>query len=336
MVPEERKMNIEKPIFLMILALVGSLAFFVSLRRKTDVGFPSLKNLPQNRAIRMLVFLKEKILPLIIIAGLVFLVAGISLPAKEIIRYGYGSDIVLVLDESGSMNTNFVGNQPPKPPIWENGSPAPKTPQPKSIGKIDAAKEIIRPFIQSRKDRWALVVFGDVVVPLYPLSFNQQGFLQCFDAQTSSLNGTLIDLGLAQAIEILKESPAKSRIILLLSDGQGRIDDDKYKLSKQIKELGIRFYFVGVDHMVGWSNGGFTGYHPAVGFTESLNPVMAKIIPVSDIAGLKNAFKEIGNLEHSLISYKERVERGTIFLGLTWILFILAATLYALETIHND
>lgn len=309
-------MDIERPILFIVLAIAAGLFFFFKSKRKMSAGFPSLKHLPENQIARIIVILKEFVLPVGIVLGLVLLAAGFNFSSKEITRYGYGSDIVVVLDESGSMEQPFSRSKPEE-----------------KIGKIDAAKKIIRPFLKGRKDRIGLVIFGDVVIPLYPLSFNQEGFLRSFDAQTAPLGGTLIDIGLAQALKILRESPARTKIILLISDGGGRIDDKEFQLSSQIKEMGVRFYWVAVDHQ-----DEFDGESPIFmgGLIRNLNPAMTTIIPVGDVKGLQKAFEEIDKLERSLISYKEKVERGNVFWQICWILLGLCATFYALDCIHND
>lgn len=310
-------MEIERPILFVVLAITAGLFFFLKSKRRISAGFPSLKHLPENPITRIVTVLKEFILPISITVSLIFLAAGFNFSSKEIIRYGYGSDIVVVLDESGSMDMPFS-----------------KSPPEQKIGKIQAAKKIIRPFIQKRKDRLALVIFGDVVIPLYPLSFNQEGFLRCFDAQTAPLGGTLIDIGIAQALEILKESPARTKIILLISDGEGRIEDEKYQLSNRIKEMGVRFYWVAVDHQAN----NFYGESPI--FMEklipNLNPAMTRTIPVDNLQELQKAFEEIDKMERSLIAYKEKVEHGNIFWMICWILVGLIVISYSLDCLHND
>lgn len=309
-------MEIERPILLVVLTIAAGLFFFFKSKRKRSAGFPSLTHLPESPVAKAVVILKEFVLPIGIAAGLVFLAAGFNFSSKEIIRYGYGSDIVVVLDESGSMDMPFSKSAPKE-----------------QIGKIQAAKKLIRPFIKERKDRLALVIFGDVVIPVYPLSFNQEGFLRCFDAQTASLGGTLIDIGIAQALNILEESPAKTKIILLISDGMGRIEDEQFQLSNRMKEMGVRFYWVAVDHQIGFDSEDplFMG-----GFIQNLNPAMTMTIPVDDVQGLQKAFEEIDKLERSLISYKEKVEYGNVFWLICWILLTMTAVFYALDSIHND
>jgi len=309
-------MEIERPILFIILAIAAGLFFFFKSKRKMSAGFPSLKHLPESPLAKTIVVLKEFILPVGIGAGLVFLAAGFNFSSKEITRYGYGSDIVVVLDESGSMDMPFSKSAPEQ-----------------KIGKIQAAKKLIRPFIKERKDRLALVIFGDVVIPVYPLSFNHEGFLRCFDAQTAPLGGTLIDIGIAQALNILEESPARTKIILLISDGGGRIEDEQFRLSSRMKEMGVRFYWLAVDHQVDFDGEGpvFMGK-----LIPNLNPATTKTIPIDDVQGLQHAFEEIDKLERSLISYKEKAERGNFFWLVCWILLTMSAAFFALESVHND
>jgi Ca-activated chloride channel family protein len=309
-------MEIERPILFVVLAITAGLFFFFKSKRKMGAGFPSLKHLPENRTAIAMNFLREFALPVGIAIGLIFLAAGFNFSSKEITRYGYGSDIVVVLDESGSMDVPFSKSKPEE-----------------KIGKIQAAKKLIRPFIKERKDRMSLVVFGDVVVPIYPLSFNQEGFLRSFDAQTASLGGTLIDIGIAQALKILEESPARTKIILFISDGGGRIEDERFQLSSRMKEMGVRFYWLAVDHQVHFDGEGpsFMGK-----LIPNLNPAMTMIIPIDDVQGLQKAFEEIDKLERSLIFYKEKAERGNVFWLVCWILLAMSAAFYALDCIHND
>ncbi|MDP1629207.1 MAG: VWA domain-containing protein, partial [bacterium] len=241
-------------------------------------------------------------------------------------RYDYSSDIVVVLDESGSMNDAFKGKGPVPDSFDE--SPLPDASNNK-IGKIDAAKKIIRPFIQNRKDRLSLVIFGDCVIPLYPLSFNQEGFLRSFDAQKAPLGGTLIDIGLAQALIILRDSQAKTKIIVLISDGGGRIEEERYRIAQQMKELGVKLYWIAVDPDE------YSELLMKKFIRENLNPNFAKTIPVTDQKGLAAAFEEIDKMERSLISYKEK-SGGSIFVPLCLIVLTLAALFYGFAAIFND
>lgn len=331
-------MDIERPVLLIVLFLAAGL-IFLFLKKKRYVGFPSLTNLPARFSANILDCAVKWVLPIAVILGLILLASGLRFSAKETTRYGYGSDIVVVLDESGSMNDAFSGGEKSKFNNYYDDFPGALAAgsDKKSIGKIDAAKKLIRPFIAARKDRLGLVIFGDVVAPIFPLSFNQESFFRCFDAQTAIFGGTLIDLGLAQAIEILRESPAKTKIIILVSDGQGRLEDEKYQLSRQIKELGIRVYWIAVDHDVlpGWSPFSDGIASSTEVFMQKLNPATAKMFAINNQLGLKKAFEEISAMERSLISYKEKTPQGKIIF-LCWILLGFTVIFYSLETISND
>jgi len=315
-------MGLERPVLLIALFLAAGLVFF--LKRKTHVGFPSLNYLPTGIAAKAVKFLTGVMLPALVILSLIFLSCGLHFSSKEVTRYGYGSDIVVVIDESDSMNEPFSREQL-----------TPSGPGNRPLGKIDASKKIIRPFIDSRKDRLGLVVFGGVTVPIYPLSFNHEGFLNCFDAQVAPLLSTVIDLGLAQALNMLENSPARTKVIVLISDGGGAVSDEKYQLSARINGHSIHFYWVAVDSHVGFYSN-TTLSNPMDEFMTKLNPALAKTVSVTDSKDLENAFREIDRMERSLISFKERTEQTNSFVIFIWIGLIVTALFFSFEAVHND
>ncbi len=138
-----------------------------------------------------------------------------------------GIDIALVLDMSSSMlHTDFRPN------------------------RFEAARSVLKRFIGSRTtDRIALIIFAGRAYTQLPLTFDYQAAHEMIDALAIGQleDGTAIGMGLAEAVNRLRSSEAKSRIIVLLTDGvnnRGRIDP---KTAGEIARLqDVRVYTVGM------------------------------------------------------------------------------------------
>jgi Ca-activated chloride channel family protein len=119
-----------------------------------------------------------------------------------------GVDIVLILDRSGSMMAMDF--------------------EPNRLGK---AKEVMSSFVEGRPhDRMGLVAFAQASFTACPLTLDQSAVLTVLggmDFAPPAESGTAIGLGLASAVNRLMESPAKSRVAVLVTDGvnnSGAID----------------------------------------------------------------------------------------------------------------
>jgi Ca-activated chloride channel homolog len=139
------------------------------------------------------------------------------------INEGDGVDIMLCLDASGSM-------------VAQDLLP----------NRLEAAKQVAANFVDSRPgDRFGLVVFSGESFTQCPITSNKP----IVKAQLNNINigfmepGTAIGSGLATSVERLKTSEAKSKVVILLTDGEntgGLIDP---KTAKEIaKYLKIRVY----------------------------------------------------------------------------------------------
>lgn len=141
---------------------------------------------------------------------------------------GQGIDIVLCFDISGSMTeTDFIPT------------------------RLEAAKRVAADFVRSRKgDRIGITIFSNISFTLCPVTTDYNMVLQ----QIQHINngyleeeGTAIGSGLATSIDRLQYSKAKSKIIILLTDGMdfgGKISPDI--ATAMAKTFGIRIYTVGI------------------------------------------------------------------------------------------
>lgn len=145
----------------------------------------------------------------------------------EELKSGQGIDIILCLDVSGSMLAqDFTPN------------------------RMEAAKQVAAEFVAQRAtDRIGVVIFSGEGFTLVPLTTDQNVLQsQIYNIQRGALeDGTAIGDGLGLSVERLKDSKTKTRIIILLTDGEdqgGRIDPLVAK--EMAKSYGIRVYTIGV------------------------------------------------------------------------------------------
>ncbi|MBR4738479.1 MAG: VWA domain-containing protein [Bacteroidales bacterium] len=138
-----------------------------------------------------------------------------------------GIDIVMAMDISGSM-------------LAEDFRP----------NRLEAAKKVASDFIEGRKsDRVGLVVFAGQAFTQVPLTVDHHVLLQQLGGVKSGIvrDGTALGDGLATAINRIKDSEAKSKVIILLTDGvnnQGSVDP--LSAAEICKLYGIRLYTIGV------------------------------------------------------------------------------------------
>ena len=205
---------------------------------------------------------------------------------------GEGIDIVLCLDISGSMLAqDFTPN------------------------RMEAAKNVASEFIDHRPtDRIGLVIFSGESFTMCPLTTDRNVLKsQLFTVQSGLLeDGTAIGSGLATGVDRLRNSPSKSKVIILLTDGEnngGLIDPNTAK--EIAKSVGVKVYTVGM---------GTEGFAPVpiqtangvimqrekVNIDEKLLTQIAtetggKYYRAKDNESLKGIYDEINRLEKSKI-----------------------------------
>jgi Ca-activated chloride channel family protein len=138
-----------------------------------------------------------------------------------------GIDIVIALDISGSMLARDF--QP---------------------DRLEAAKNVASEFIAGREfDRMGLVIFSAESFTQCPLTTDRAVLMNLFRNIESGMieDGTAIGLGLANAVSRLKDSEAKSKVIILLTDGENNRGEIAPITAAEIaKTFGIRVYTIGI------------------------------------------------------------------------------------------
>ncbi|MEI6678004.1 MAG: VWA domain-containing protein [Mariniphaga sp.] len=116
--------------------------------------------------------------------------------------------------------------------------------------RLEAAKAVATEFISGRLfDRIGLVVFSAESFTQCPLTTDRAVLINLFHNLQSGLleDGTAIGLGLANAVSRLKDSEAKSRVIILLTDGENNRGEIAPITAAEIaKTFGIRVYTIGI------------------------------------------------------------------------------------------
>ncbi|MBI5020389.1 MAG: VWA domain-containing protein [Ignavibacteriales bacterium] len=237
-----------------------------------------------------------------------------------------GIDIVLVNDISGSM-------------LAEDFRP----------NRIEAAKKTAIDFIDGRlTDRIGLVVFSGESFTQCPLTLDHAVLKNVLSEIKSGMieDGTAIGMGLATAVSRLKDSKAKSKVIVLLTDGiNNRGFIDPMTAAGIAQEFGIRVYTIGVGTI------GMAPYPVQTPFGTQYQNVPVEIDEkllqqIADQTGgkyyratdnkkLKAIYDEIDRLEKTKIEvtqfrrHKEEYYTTAIFAGLFLVLeLIFAQTLF--------
>ena len=167
-----------------------------------------------------------------------------------------GIDIMVVLDVSGSMLTKdfTIGGE--------------------SATRIDAIREVTRKFIEGRpNDRIGIIAFAGRPYVVSPMTLDHDWLLKNLERVKIGLveDGTAIGSGIAAAANRLNDKRSKSRVIVLLTDGEnntGKIPPNT--AAEAVKALKIHFYAVGA---------GINGIAP----TPVFNPQNGK--PLTDMFG---------------------------------------------------
>lgn len=216
--------------FLLLVLLIPMIAWYVFYEKKShaDLQFSSLrvfKGIKHTGRIwmRHLLFALE-------LLAIVFLVIALARPQSSNSWKTYtseGIDIVLALDVSGSMLARDF------------------TPD-----RLEAAKEVATKFILERpQDKIGLVIFAGESFTQCPLTTDQAVLVNLLREVKSGVieDGTAIGLGLANAVNRLKDSPAKSKVVILLTDGvNNRGAIAPATAAELAKTYGIRVYTIGV------------------------------------------------------------------------------------------
>ncbi len=305
--------------WLLLLLLLVPIAFFLKVRReRRGDGALVVPTLAFVAAVRPTWRLRVRHVPfalaLLGYSGLVVALARPRLGLERTESWTEGVDIFIALDASGSMAAEDF----------------------KPKNRFHVAKNAVRQFIEGRSsDRIGLLTFAGRSRTVTPLTTDRQMLLSSLSAQTlgDQGDGTAIGMALGNALARLRPSRAKSKLIILVTDGgnnAGEIDPET--AAGIAKALGIRVYTVGVGTVSGPVEIPISVRDPETGkITERrvvanvdvdeglLKRIAAitggKFFRATDAGGLAATFAEIDRLEKSEIKTAHYTRFREVFPG---------------------
>ena len=320
------KLTFAHPYLLLLLLVVPLMVLWYVLRYRKQKPALQFSNITLFKGIRKT--FRQRAYPLLFVLRMVAVSAilvALARPQSKLSRQEMkveGIDIVMAMDVSGSM-------------LAEDFKP----------NRLEAAKKVASDFIDGRKnDRMGLVVFSGEAFTQVPLTIDHQVLHKQLYALKSGMvkDGTALGDGLATAVNRIKDSEAKSKVIILLTDGinnQGAVDPQS---AAEIAALyNIRLYTIGV---------GTHGLAPYP-FRDQFGRVRYQNIPVeldeqlltrmaqstadghyfraTSKSSLEKIFKQIDEMEKSKIDVTQYSQTKDEYLG--WL--VLAALALLLEII---
>lgn len=285
----------QNPEFLWLLCALPVILFWYYWRRKDshpEMRFPEASWLAGSKFNRgAILYALPWLLRLLSIALLIVALARPrSSEESTRSRSSEGIDIVMAVDVSASMLAQDL-----KP------------------NRLEATKDVAGEFIEGRPDdRIGLVVYAGESYTQTPLTSDHAILRNSLDDLRYGLieQGTAIGMGLATSVNRLKESKAKSKVIILLTDGENNVGEiDPLTAAQWAQEFNIRVYTIGVGTKgkartpVAYDNqGGFMYNRVPVNIDEELLKKIsdltgAQYFRATDNEKLAEIYREIDKLE---------------------------------------
>lgn len=218
----------------LVIPVIAAVFFLVKLRGRMKSSFRfSSKTIAQDlgstlraRLSGKMIYLRALCLVLIVMA-----MTRPQLPIEETKVFVEGVDIVLVLDTSGSMRALD----------FEMGG--------KRYDRLTVAKNVVENFIGKRvNDRIGLVAFSATAYTVCPLTLDHDWLLKNLERVSIGMieDGTNIGSGIVGALNRLKGSKAKDKVIIFLTDGRNNTGEiAPMSGAEAAKALGVRIYTIG-------------------------------------------------------------------------------------------
>ena len=291
--------------YLLIIPVVYSIWYFFKRKNiNSEILFSNLGSLNKTKTLKNRLRDLPQIFKILAICLLIIALARPQSSTNWEESTTEGIDIILSMDISGSM-------------LAEDLKP----------NRLEASKDVAVDFISKRvNDRIGLVIFSGESFTQCPLTTDHNVLINLFKDVKSGMveDGTAIGMGLATAVNRLKDSDAISKIIILLTDGvnnKGVVAP--FTAAEIAKQFGIRVYTIGV---------GTEGYAPYPFQTpfgvqyqdvevqideETLQNIATvtdgKYFRATNNSKLKEIYKDIDKLEKSKIEVTEFHKRSEEF-----------------------
>ena len=204
-----------------------------------------------------------------------------------------GYSIALALDASGSMRYGFGRRLP-------------------GIGaqnKFEVSLEMAQEFISKRPDdQIGLVVFGNFAYVAAPLTYDKNILSQIMGSLRIGIAGsnyTVINDALFQSSKLFKNSKAKTKIVILLTDGESRGDSVPLDVALRLaQQYGVKVYTIGIGN-----SGEFNEEHLQI----IANKTDGQFFSASNPDALKEVYHKIDRLEKSKIESEKYIKKSYYF-----------------------
>ena len=308
-----------QPLFFLLFAIIPILVYWKIAKGKKQtaaIGISTTKGLSRTRSWKNTFQNFPFILRLLAISCIIIALARPQVKFQEQQSEGEGVDIILCIDVSGSMTAqDFTPN------------------------RMEAAKKVAENFVNNRpNDRIGIVIFSGESFTQSPLTTDHSVLINQIEQIRNGLleDGTAIGSGLATSVDRLRSSKAKSKVIILLTDGvnNGGLIDPATAL-EIAKTFKVKVYTIGV---------GTDGYAPTpvstpmgivmqnekVAIDEKLLRNIAdqtggKYFRATDNISLQSIYAEIDRLEKSKVeitTYHRFTEKFYLFIFAAMVLLL--------------
>ena len=218
-------------------------------------------------------------------AAAVLIIVAIARPQAttvQAVRPAEGIDIVLAIDTSSSMTQyQLAGDET----------------------RIDAARRVARDFVAQREDdRVGLIIFQRRSLVLSPLTLDIEAIDTLIETSVRSgiiPDGTALGLAMAEAVDLLRDSQAASRVVVALTDGENNVPGITTQQAAAVaRALGVRIYTIGLPAAQRTS--------PAVSLNElpliyAADETGGRYFRAADADELAAAYAEIAQLERARV-----------------------------------
>jgi Ca-activated chloride channel family protein len=219
------------PLFLLGLSMIPLLVLWYIRRQRGIASHLRYSTLLPFAALRPTLRERLRHVPfafrMFVLAALIIALARPQTTSQGENVYTEGIDIAMLIDISGSM-------------LAEDFQP----------NRIEAAKEVAQNFVDGRtNDRIGLVIFAGQSFTQCPMTLDYRVLKNLLRQVKQGVveDGTAIGMAIAQGVNRLKDSKAKSRVMILLTDGvNNRGEIDPLTAAQIAQTFGIRIYTIGV------------------------------------------------------------------------------------------
>ncbi len=189
-----------------------------------------------------------------------------------------GYEIALIMDASGSM---------------------------REFNKFQITKNIVKEFLKQRKhDKVGLTIFADFAYVAVPLTYDKKSMIRLLDRIDVGVAGTrqtALYEALFLSANLFKDSKAKNKIAILLTDGVDNTNSIPLDVAiKTVKKYGIKVYTIGI--------GRAGEFNPQV-LKYIAKESGGKFFQAQSVAALRDIYKTINSLEKSEIKAKKYVKK---------------------------